>query len=301
LALLAYVGGTTPLSQVQPYRHVGPLGLLALLPAAALLETAWREGWTREWPRSARRSVAALLVPLVLWCSQDVLYFTARSLPPPRPLPHGERVVFSAIGHIPPADYSYIDWTRDDLAQWIRDHDDGQGRFLVEGWATGEQLTWNTDAQILGGFIWHNVLHSWANLFRRRPQGIVQRDEFAQYVETYGVRWLVLSTPRSMAPWWDKNDLIELAVEIPPFRVFRIRPATHLLDPPQGHVQAATNVVRVTGTDPDTDVLLRYHWLPTLECRPGCRIVRQRVEHDPVGFFRVLAPHPADFEIHNAY
>jgi hypothetical protein len=48
-------------------------------------------------------------------------------------------------------------------------------------------------------------------------------------------------------------------------------------------------------------VVLRFHFLETLVCRPGCAIAREPLSHDPVGFIRVAAPHPADFEILNAY
>jgi hypothetical protein len=302
LLLFAYFGGATPLAQVQPYRHVGPLALMATIPAAALAETAWREGWSRSWPRSAKRVIALLAFTTTLWCMRDVLYFTAGVLPSPKVLPHGDRVAFSAIGHpLPIPHYAYGGWHRDDLATWVRAHDDGQGRFLVEGWNWGEQLAWKTDAQILGGFIWRNLEHSWANLFRRRPQGIVQREELAKYFTTYGVRWVIISTHRELAPWWDRIDLIELVAELDPFRIYRVRQATHLLDPPQGQVEVATNRLRVQGTDPTKPVLLRYHWLPTLVCEPDCSIERRKVAGDPVGFFRVPAPHPADFQIRNAY
>lgn len=302
LLLFAYFGGATALAQVQPYRHIGPLAIMATIPMAALVEAATREGWLRGWPRSAKRLTALFAFTTTLWCGRDVMYFTAGALPEPKALPHGDRVAFSAIGHpLPIPYYAYGGWHRDDLAAWVTAHDDGQGRFLVEGWNWGEQLSWKTDAQILGGFIWRNLEHSWANIFRRRPQGIVQRDELAKYFTDYAVRWVVVSTHRELAPWWDRNDLIALVAELKPFRIYEVKQATHLLDPPQGTVEAATNLLRVHGTDPTRPVLLRYHWLPTLVCEPDCTIERSKLKGDPVGFFRVPAPHPADFQIRNAY
>jgi hypothetical protein len=301
LGLFAYVGGATPLSHIQPYRHTGPMALLALMPAAALVETAWREGWIKTWPTSARRVCAGFGVVVLLWLAQDVLYFTNRSLPAVKPLPHGERVYFSALGHIPPVDYSYADWHRDDIAAWVEANTDHQGRVLVEGWSWGEQLAWKTDAQIMGGFIWRNLEHSWANILRRRPQGIIAPDELARYVQNYGIRWVVVSTPRDMAPWWDVNPQLELVATLHPFRVFEVKAPTFLLDPPQGEVHVATNLIEVRGTDPNQDVLLRYHWSEVLVCEPDCEIERVKLGTDPVGFMRVLAPHPADFAIVNRY
>ena len=57
----------------------------------------------------------------------------------------------------------------------------------------------------------------------------------------------------------------------------------------------------VTATDPNRDVVLRYHWMETLRCSPDCTIVREPVEGDRVGFMRVPAPHPRDFVIENSY
>jgi hypothetical protein len=301
LAAIAWFGGATPLAQIQPYRHVAPLAFVALLPAAALVEAAIRERWLHAWPRTARITAVGLACATLAWCMQDVLYFTARSLPTPKPLPNGERVQVSALGHPQPPHYGYGDWHRDDLADWIDARDDGQGRVLVEGWPWGEQLAWKSHAQILGGFLWRNVEHGWANLFRRRPQGIVQRAELERYFIDYAVVRVVVATPRAFAPWWDKTDLLELEAELAPFRIYRVRLATHLLDPPRGTVTAETNRLWIEGTDPATDVLVRYHWLPTLACAPGCRIERTPVVDDPVGFFRIPAPHPADFEIVNTY
>ncbi len=301
LAMFAYVGGVTPLSHLQPYRHAGPMALLAVLPAASLVETGWREGWIRSWPRSARATCAGFAAIVVLWLSGDVLYFGVRSLPEVKPLPHGERVFFSALGHLSPVDYSYANWHRDDVAAWVTAHDDRQGRILVEGWSWGEQLAWKTDSQILGGFIWRNLEHSWANILRHRPQGIIQADELTRYLQEYGVRWVIISTARGYAPWWDKYEQLELVTTLHPFRIFRVKAATHLLDPPVGTVEATTNRIAVQGTDPDQPVLLRYHWSEVLQCEPGCTFERVKVKGDPVGFMRVHAPHPADFAIVNRY
>lgn len=301
LALFAYLGGATALSHVQPHRHVAPLGLLATMPAAALLDTAWRERWFAGATPVVRRTLLALTAIAMLWLAQDVLYFTARSLPTVRPLPHGEKVLFSALGHIPPVDYSYANWHRDDLAKWVSAHDDGQGRWLVEGWSWGEQLAWKTDAQIMGGFIWRNLEHSWANLLRRRPQGIVPAPELEAYAKTYGIRWVVVSSPRELSPWWDKNEALQRVAELHPFRIFKVRAATHLLDPPQGQLAVSTNRIEIRGTDPQREVLVRYHWSDTLVCEPDCSIVRSALAGDPVGFFRVPAPHPADFAIVHRY
>lgn len=298
---IGYFGGVTPLSHIQPYRHVGPLAFVALVPAAALLEVAITEHHIRRWSRTARATIAALGVGVMLLLARDAMYFANRALPEPEKLPGGIKVFFNGLGIIVPADYEYGDWNRDDLAAWVTEHDDGQGRFLVEGWTWGEQLTWKTDAQILGGFIWRNLEHSWANFFRTRPQGIAPTPELVRYLQDWGVRWVIVGTPPEHAPWWDRIPVLERVAYFDPFRIYRVRVSTSLFVENHGRVQAETNRIAVSGTDPTEDVVLRYHWLGTLSCRPDCRLERERAAPTKVGFLRIPAPHPADFEIINTY
>lgn len=302
LLLLTYLGGYTFFANIQPHRHVGPTGFLAVIPAAGALELAVRE---RLWARVSRPAwalVAVLSVPAAQHLSRDVLYFTARSLPPPKKLLDGQQVWYTMLGYGPHGDFSYADWNHDDLAAWVRAHDDGSARFLVENWHIGEQLTWKTDAQILGGFIWRNMEHSWANLFRRKPQGIASPAELRRYMQTYAVRWVIVSTPAEQAPWWDHSPELERVAVVGHSRVYRNKARVSLVAEGRGRVTASTNRILVTGSDPTRDVVLRYHWLETLACGPDCRIEREPIDDvDGVGFMRVPAPHPAEFEIRNVY
>jgi hypothetical protein len=299
---LTYLGGYTFLANIQPHRHVGPTGFLAVIPAAGVVELAFRE---RLWARvsgPAWALVAVLAVPAAQHLSRDVLYFAARSLPPPARLLDGQQVWYTMLGYGPHGDFSYGDWNHDELAAWVREHDDGTARFLVESWHIGEQLTWKTDAQILGGFIWRNMEHSWANFFRRRPQGIAPPQELRKYLQTYGVRWVIISTPVEQAPWWNESSVLEKVATVGQFRIYRSRAPVSLFAEGSGRIAADTNRIVVTGTEPGEDVVLRYHWLETLACGPDCRIVREEIDDvDGVGFIRVPAPHPVDFEIRNVY
>ena len=301
LLAVAYLGGHTPLAQIQPYRNLLPAGFLAAVAVGGLFDWAKQRRWWSSLTGSARKAIALLCVPAGLFLIQDVLYFTAKSLPEPEPLPHGQRVAMSALGHPPHAFYGYADWYAPDLAAWVSEHDDGSGRFLVEGWAWGEQLTWSTDAQILGGFIWRNVEHSWANFFRRKPQGIARDDELRQYFTDYAVKWVIVSSPRHQSPWWDRTPLLQHVQDVRGFRIYRVVVPSPLVASGPGRVRAATNRIEVQGTDPERPVVLRYHYMDTLVCTPRCTIEREPLEGDPIGFIRVPAPHPADFVIENAY
>lgn len=298
---LTYLGGYTFFANIQPHRHVGPLGFLATIPAAAALDLAVRERLWSRLSRGGRALVVVLALPAVVHLARDVLYFTAHSLPKPAALPDGNRIWFSMLGYGPHGNFGYGDWQHEAIATWAREHDDRRGRVMIDSWHVGEQLTWKTNTQVIGGFIWRNLQHSWANYFRLRPQGLGEPEEFRRYLENYAVHWVLIATPRDQAPWWDQNPLLEYETTIEHVRVYRSKVRSSLLAEGRGRITAQTNRLLVEGSDPNEDVVLRYHWLETLACGPDCRIEREPIDTDAVGFIRVPAPHPADFEIRNMY
>jgi hypothetical protein len=64
-------------------------------------------------------------------------------------------------------------------------------------------------------------------------------------------------------------------------------------------VRQALNQIAVDEAAGD-EVVLRFHWMETLACSPGCAIERVPVPGDPMGFIRVRKP-PRAFVVHNSY
>lgn len=301
LVVVAYFGTYTVLAHTQPYRNLMPAGFLSAIMFAALIQHAVDAGLFRRLSNGARAMVGFLLFPASLYLVGDAIYYFADSAPTPAPLPHGESSGLSAFGFPRHPSYRYANWHLEPLADWVRERDDGSGRFLVEGWSWGEQLAWKTDAQIMGGFIWRNLDHSWSNFFRRRPQGIARPGDLRAYLRTYAVKWIIIHTPRAQAPWWDKFPSLELVEEVGGLRFYRVREPAGFIVKGKGDVKASTNRIEVRGTNPNEPVVLRYHWMETLACTPNCTIERRETRGDAVGFMRIPAPHPADFLIYNTY
>jgi hypothetical protein len=301
LLLFGYLGGSTPLNQTQPYRNLLPAGFLGCILTGALLEFAVQQRVFARLSSGARWTLRLMVTPVALLLVHEASYFMVDDLPAPAVLPHGVHAPLWSTGYAKHEAYAYDDWHADELAQWVREHDDGKGRFLVEGWSWGEQLAWKTDAQIMGGFIWRNLDHSWSNFFRRRPQGIASPAEWQRYIDTYAIHWVIVSTPAFSAPWWDHNPALEKVEEIGSVRIYRTRKRSRLIARGPGRVAASTNEIRVFGTDPDKPVVLRYHWLETLRCVPDCEVQQHDVRDDPVGFIRIPAGHPRDFVVFNKY
>jgi hypothetical protein len=200
-----------------------------------------------------------------------------------RPLPAWERV------HLPPPpDLSAVD-------DYVREHADGS-RWLVEDWLTGERLAGSTNAPILGGFHALNLQHSDADFFRAHPDGDAPPGELDAYLARYAVGWVVVQT--ILPSIETRDDLLELQANVAGHRIYRVRERTgYVVDGP-GTVEASMDRVRVRGSRGGR-LTLRFHWLETLACEPGCRVVRVPVDGDRVGLVGVEGA-PPDFEIRNA-
>jgi len=314
---LTYLGANAWIfKQIQPYRFVLPAMYLTVIPAAAFIVRAVRSEQLRKLPKLSYAVLGLMLFVAVPAVARDVLYYFPQALPSLKPLheimpAEAERTDTWVPGtgfhkqmelrHEP----HYQDFT--DVADWLNEHDDGQGRVLVEWYVLGEHLAWRTDTQILGGFHERNLEHIRADLFRRNALGDLPDDELKQYFRDYAVKWVIFTPPRPLLE--TRLDLLEPIGGFPPYddegepfhRIYATRVDVSFFAENRGRVEPSMNLLKVTGTDPDEDVVLRFHWLETLVCEPGCAIEREPISHDPVGFIRVKAPHPADFDIVNGY
>jgi hypothetical protein len=314
---ITYLGGYVWITkQIQPYRFILPTIFFLVIPAAWFLTRAVRSIEWRRLPGPALAVFGLVIFVAVPALARDVLYYFPRALPSLIPLHEVMPSLADKIDRFVPGTGfhkqmelrhtpHYQDFN--DVSGWLRKNDDGQGRVLIEWYVLGEHLAWRTDTQILGGFHERNLVHTAADLFRRDEDGNLPEHLLRRYFEDYAVKWVILTWSR---PELEKHtDLLEPLGGFPPYdeqglpfhRIYKVKLPVSFFAENDGLVDASLNRIEVTGTDPDHDVVLRFHWLETLVCREGCEIVREPVSHDPVGFIRVPAPHPADFTIVNAY
>jgi hypothetical protein len=309
MLFLAYAGGHfAVLQQTQPYRFALPAMYAAVIPAALFLERGVRALREAKLSTTAWALVGLLLFVTVPRFARDVIYFVphlvprqTRPLPAPPPDVNGG-IYFGAIRWPEPFDFRHAPQDGEDLramADYVNAVDDGQGRWLIEWWMLGERLTWATRAQILGGFKEVNLDHVDANLFRRFYEPPPPTPEqLREYLQQYNVRWVVVSNP--MPALESRTELLRLETVIFRHRIYRVlQPSSFIVGGGPGEVQAELNRIAVRGSAGGT-MVLRYHWLDTLRCRPGCRIRRVTIPGDRVGFIGVENA-PADFEIYNSY
>ncbi|HEY3358243.1 MAG TPA: hypothetical protein VGQ83_33655 [Polyangia bacterium] len=304
LFALSYLGGYTKLTrQVQPYRHMAPLTLLAALPAALFLAEAATTVKLRALGRVGAGAVAVLLalavprlaITVLSWFHPSV-HFPARPLPDehhgqPKPWP------FTGLRQPPPPAYRLQAFSAEwpPVAAAVKAH--CRGRVLVREWMLAEWLSTATEVPVIGGFLERNLGHGDANLFTRYPDGAMPPGEVADYLERYAIGCLLVSAPTPRLEL--RADLFRLVASVENRRLYVTVREPSYFAKGDGRVSQGLNRLVVESAAGD-EALLRFHWLPTLRCRPGCTVERAEVPGDRVGFLRVPRP-PRRFEIYNSY
>jgi voltage-gated potassium channel Kch len=300
---LAYLGGYSRWTcYLQPYRHIAPFTLLAVIPAAIFLAQAFRREKLRALWRTGAGALVILLalavprlgITALSWFHNHVVFKT-------RPAP-GENV--GAVRPHPMTGLKLVEPPRYRLQEFpevwpiilAKVRQECRGRVLVREWMLAEWLS-ASEVPVLGGFTDRVVQQGVANLFARYPDGGMPAEELGPYLERYGVGCLLLSTPTPKLEL--RQDLFEPVIIAGERRLYRTRREPSYLAAGQGQVRQGLNQIAVDGAAGD-EVVLKFHWMETLRCSPGCEIERVPVPGDPVGFIRVRHP-PRSFVVHNSY
>ncbi|HEX2679343.1 MAG TPA: hypothetical protein VHM19_21980 [Polyangiales bacterium] len=298
---LGYVGGSLALvKEIQPYRFVLPALFLATLPAGNAVGGLVREKvWTTLSPL-ARPGGAVLLLVIAQHLSSEVLYFFPSLLPPVEPMWNGASAGVSATGFAPHRDYRILpeDSSKLELAAWLDVRRD-EGRVAVQLPELGEALATRSKAEILGGHPFMPMIHTRSNPFRHFLEEEVSPDALRKLLETYAVRYVVLSAPERRIE--NDKDLFEEYTSIGGARIFRTKLEPRFIAEGPGQVHASTNALNVWGTDPTRAVVLRYHYHAALACKPGCEVRQAKNPTEGQPFIRIPAPHPSAFRVFNGY
>ncbi len=89
-------------------------------------------------------------------------------------------------------------------------------------------------------------------------------------------------------------------------RVYRVRHKANYFARGSGKVKADLNRIEVSDARPfkgSQALMLRFHHMRTLRCRPNCRLLKSPIAHDAVGFITVVGQPtlPRRFVIENVY
>jgi hypothetical protein len=299
----AYLGGYSWLGrQTQPYRQIGPAMLAAAIPAAELLSALCSRRALAALPRGAKLLLALALVLVLPRFVRTVLHYMPDLLP--EQVARSKLDVLSSplVGlneprpmllalHAAPEPHQAV-------RRWLASQHAGRGRIVVSEWVLGEYLAASTKLPILGGLVERNVPHVDAHLFRRHPTGDLPGTALSDYFESYAVGWVITSGEFGPVDW--RRDLLQPAEVVEGYRIYRTRAEPSYFARGAGRIEAQRlNSIAVADASGD-EVVLRFHWLETLRCRPGCELERFELPGDRVGMIRIPHP-PSSFEIYNAY
>ena len=313
LWLLAHAGGLlAATSKIQPYRQIVPATLAAALPAAVLLADLLRRDRLRQLGSTARVLLLLLLLLLAPRVARTVLV----NMPDPLPGPHRalpgatvdqpKQENLSGLFALPVAPSSHPPTSPGfrQVRDWLAKNHRGRGRVVVHDWVLGEYLAWSTRVPILGGLEQRALHHGDAHLFRLHPHGELEGQRLRKYFERYAVGFVIVRAPVLAAASLPKlewrKDLLHFVAQVGGQRIYLTKLRPDLVARGRGKVVSqGLNSIKVEAAGGDA-VVLRFHWMEGLRCRPGCRVERQRVPEDRVGFIRVPSP-PPRFEIYNSY
>lgn len=296
---IAYFGAALPLAPAtEPYRFVAPLACWAAVLGGTWLDGHVNRGTWSKIPAEARGLVIGLGVLLAPRVYAHVSTFVPELDLAPVP------VLKNAIleeQFFPSMRLKGVPEDFQEVAAWLKGQPD-DGRVLVQYWALGEYLRWATDRPILGGFPDRRTIHEQANLFHFLDDDARYHDGLADYLTTYGVAYVVMAVPY-LAAIEKRLDLLEpRGIVGGRYRVYRVRAPAGYVAAGRGQVRAGLGRIAVDQASPAPGtqaLVLRFHWLRGLECRPGCRVEREPLAGDEAGFIRVVGDPalPASFVV----
>ena len=307
---VAYFGAFLPgMQQTQPYRQITPAALYCTVPAASFLQRQFQERIFQNSSRAARGLLFALCFALgQQLVAGQVLYFLPRWIPEPDAGSDGAPSLLSKYGYFwqvaLPSHLHYgvphdarnavgVDRTID----WLNGHLPAKSRVLVDSAVLGERIAWKTNFEVLGGFSERNTAHVDASYFRQYASRSANLAELIHYLKLFAVNCVVSKRP----------EFARLPEVLKQVGVVNTRPIYLVRAPADrvlrggGMVSAGPNRIEVQASDPNRSLVLSYHWHEALRCKPACRVEREPIDIDRVGFIRIPAPHPSSLVVWNSY
>ena len=303
------------LREVEPYRFVVPLTMVAIVFAPPWLAKVFSREFIAGLAPNTK--VAALFVMLLLLprCAKVATY----AFPDAIPLPASTSTVHDIVrvpntigpGLLLQRDLGGTSMRMRDipemplrLARFLDERCVDDGRILVQHGGLGEFLRWASSKPILGGFPDRRLYHEAANLFRRAEDPRKKGERFAAYLVRYNARYLVMTDYEPIIE--KRRDLLKPFKLIGPHRIYRVRHHADYVALGRGRVKAALNRIEVSSARPakgTEKMVLRFHYLSTLRCRPNCRLERFKLPYDRIGFIGVVGTPklPAKFVIEQTY
>jgi len=126
------------------------------------------------------------------------------------------------------------------------------------------------------------------------------KQEFKRYLDFYNILWIVALTDESKSYLNTLEPYIFKVKEIEEISIFGIKRKPSFFIKGSGHINADYNEIRVTGAS-QGEIIIKYHWVPSLRTNPPLPIEPYRTELDPIGFIKVKNGDITSFTIYLSY
>jgi hypothetical protein len=293
LFLVSYFGSYIRfLSAFAPLRFMHPLAFLSLIPASLSIS----QGFNLVAKHSPQRQAIVISIIIFILISPFLLSPISAIVLPNRiadPLP----------------DKGYA------LINWIKENTDNTGRILIE-LSGNTEIYFNThlpstlsvlcDRQFIGGPWFGTSYHdvSFANFcFGRifgRPIEEFSPQNIKEYLEIYNIHWIIAWSDESKALFSSRPDMYPLLTQIDRFRIYHVPHISSFFSKGTGKINVAYNRIEVSEAS-QGELILKYHYIPSLKVDPPLPIEGVKVLDVPVGFIKVKNAELSNFTIYNEY
>jgi hypothetical protein len=118
-----------------------------------------------------------------------------------------------------------------------------------------------------------------------------------EYMDLYDVKWVVSWSRRGRGYFDAYTDYFMPRKDVGRFRIYEVSRSHNAFVKGSGQLSSAYNRIAVQNVQAEDGVLiLKYHWLDNMRCKPECLAERYPVEDDPVGFIIIKEP-PSALEV----
>jgi hypothetical protein len=196
-----------------------------------------------------------------------------------------------------PETIAIVDWVGRETppgARVLFEESGDETGFVYDGIYLSSFLPHLTGRQLIGGPInLYNDRHHFAEfhsgkLFKREI-GTITDDELRNYLRLYNIGAVVAFHPASVKKLLSIPGLVTVDRSIGPVHLMKVNQPLSWFAEGAGKVQVGTNRLELRDLK-GREIVIKYHWLESLNATPAVKIVPIKFADDPIPFIKLIDP-----------
>tara|TARA_Y100000031_G_scaffold153941_1_gene200400 strand:+ start:459 stop:2336 length:1878 start_codon:yes stop_codon:yes gene_type:complete len=282
----------------QPYKFIIPLVFFSIIPAAYFIQILTKKN-SNNYFNYFKRALFSLIAFFIIF---NVIEIHSGQFPRYR------------LTVVPPANYL-------NLVEWAKKNTSPNERIMMESNLLMKEIfdkpsivkglfSKETKRELLTAPHNYSVLkHSFSSFTRKEIFGKrwdeINDEKLVSYLNLYNVGWIVVSSEeakKNIAKKYKKN-LFDRKIEFDNFSIYRVKNNNRsFIIGGTGEITADFNKIKIQNLQSDKkDVVLKYHWHPTLKSKPKLELEPVYLLDMPVPFVKIVEPSVSEIEIYNSY